>query len=243
LFIYFLVIVTSATSAFKENMDLDEEDDEEIAVNNHNRHQLIDESNGITGHHDDGHGILNKNPSHSSSVNNKTKTTTKLSVQDNNNNLNDQQIGVGQQDEWEEFEDSKSKYDQLRLKFSRPGNDEDENYDDDNNYYDENTNHTNLDNNSNNIEQQKDKHVWKLDQVKQIESNDLPTEKIEEQPPPPPSSSSKPATSGAYRPPQLRGNSSVTVVSGTNQRVSKKEKPNLASTEEFPTLGAAVNKK
>jgi hypothetical protein len=241
LFIYFSVIVTSATSAFKENMDLDEEDDEEIAVNNHNRHQVIEEPNGTTGHHDDGHGILNKNLPNSSLVNTKTKTTTKLSVQDNNNS-NDQQTGVVQQDEWEEFEDSNSKYDQLRLKFARPANDEDENYDDDN-YYDENNHHTNLDDNSNNIEQQKDKHVWKLDQVKQIESNDLPTEKVEESLPPPSSSSSKPATSGAYRPPQLRGNSSVTIVSGINQRISKKEKPNLASTEEFPTLGAAVNKK
>jgi len=234
-------------------MDFDEEDDEEIPVNNHHRHQLIDESNGITGNNEDGHGNLNKNQPYSISMNNKTKTTTKLSLQDNNNNLNDQKTGVEQQDEWEEFEDSK--YDQIRLKFSRNTNDDDEYYDDDD--YDENNHHTNLDDNTNNINnggnddessrnnrrQQKDKPVWKLDQVKQIETNDLPIEKVEEvqvqpQPAPP-----KSATTAAYRPPQLRGNSSVTIVSGIHHRISKKEKPNLASTEEFPTLGAAVNKK
>jgi hypothetical protein len=233
-----LVIVTSATSAFKENMDFDEEDDEEITAH---RHQLMDESNGIPNTIEDGH---TKTQSHST---NKIKATTKLSLQDNNNNLNDQQPG----DEWEEFEDSKSKYDQLRLKFARPTNDnEDEYYDDENNHQ------TNLDENTNNLdgnddeklsrtnrrrEQQKDKPVWKIDQVQQSTINEIPVEKIEEEPPPP--IVPKPATSGAYRPPQLRGNSSVTVVSGINPRVSKKEKPNLASTEEFPTLGAAVNKK
>jgi len=240
-------------------MDLDEDDDEVIPVNNHHRHQIIDESNGITNYNEDNHAIINKTqPYSTTNNNNKTKTTTKLFVQDNNNNLNEQQTGVGQQDEWEEFEDPNSKYDRLRLKFSRATNDEDENYDDDDDHNDENNHHTNLDENPNNIdggddeqtsrnnrrrEQQKDKPAWKLDQVKQTESiltnesNDLPTEKVEEPP------SSKPATSGVYRPPQLRGNSSVTIVSGVNQRVSKKEKPNLASTEEFPTLGAAVNKK
>ncbi len=242
IYLEILVIVTSATSAFKENMDFDEDDDEEITVHR-------DESNGITNTIEDGH---TKTQSNSTSINNKSKMTTKLSLQDNNNNLNDQQPG----DEWEEFEDSKSKYDKLRLKFARPTNDndnenEDEFYDDENNHqinFDENTN--NLDGNDDERssrtnrrgEQQKDKPAWKLDQVKQTPTDEIPIEKVEE----PLSTAaivSKPATSGAYRPPQLRGNSSVTVVSGINPRVSKKEKPNIASTEEFPTLGAAVNKK
>lgn len=227
-------------------MDFDEDDDEPIA---HNRHQLPEELNGIKNHTEDNHGLINK----TSSSNN---TKTKLTVQDNNHNLNDQQTGGnGQEGEWEEFENSNSKYDQLRLKLSRAINEDDENNDDED-YYDENNQYTNHVDNPDNVdgeenseqtlrnnrrrEQLKDKPVWKLDQVKQVETNDLPTEKIIEEPQP---TVTKPATSGAYRPPQLRGNSSVTVVSSTTQRVSKKEKPNLASTEEFPTLGAAVNKK
>jgi hypothetical protein len=241
-----LVIVTSATSAFKENMDFDEDDDEEIPVNNHTRHQFITESNGITGPIED--GLINKNQSDSTSINNKIKSTTKLSVQDNNNNFNEQQPG----DEWEEFEDPNSKYNQLRLKFSgiiNNGEKDDEDYDDENNHptnFDEKINNIDGENgdqlsrNNRRREQQKDKPAWKVDQVEQTSTNDGPTEKIEEPSAP---SASKPATSGAYRPPQLRGNSAVTVVSGVHQRVSKKEKPNLASTEDFPTLGAAVNKK
>jgi hypothetical protein len=55
----------------------------------------------------------------------------------------------------------------------------------------------------------------------------------------------KPSTTstGVYRPPQMRSGSSVIIVSGGNQRVSKKKEPNLASTDEFPTLGSTVNKK
>ena len=203
----------------------------------------MDESNGIAKTIEDNHVKTQSNST------NKTKVTTKLSVQDNNN-LNDQQPG----EEWEEFEDSKSKYEQLRLKFSRPTNDNENDYDDE--YYDDENNHQgNFDENTNNLdgdddeqssrtnrrrEQPKDKPVWKLDQVQQPSNNEIPVEKVEEPSTAP--AATKPATSGAYRPPQLRGNSAVTVVSGINQRVSKKEKPNLASTEEFPTLGATVNK-
>jgi len=192
-------------------------------------------------------------------------------VHNNNNNLNEQQTGVSgqqqpQQDEWEEFVGSDPKYEQLRLKFSRSGNEHNNNnsdeYDEDDEFYDggNNPNNHNI-NTDENIagnddeqssrnnrrrEQLKDKPVWKIEQVKQIEpisTNetvvDSETKKVEDSS----SSTTKPATSGAYRPPQLRVNSTVTIVSGVNQRTSKKEKPNLASTEEFPTLGAAVNKK
>jgi hypothetical protein len=223
---------------------MDFEDDEEEEPAGH-RHPFVEEANGIPNTAEDNHTKTQSNST------NKTKATTKLSVQDNNNNLNDQQPG----DEWEEFEDSKSKYEQLRLKFARPTNDN-ENENDDEYYDDENNHQGNFDENANNLdggdeqssrtnrrrEQPKDKPVWKLDQVQQPSNNtEIPVEKVEEPPAAP--AAAKPATTGAYRPPQLRGNSSVTVVSAPNQRVSKKEKPNLASTEEFPSLGTAVNKK
>ncbi|CAF3218770.1 unnamed protein product [Rotaria socialis] len=258
-----LVIVTSATSAFKENMDFDDDEEEEASVNNQNRRPIVEESNGII--HDGNHTAVNKTQTNSTSIN-KTKNSTKLTVQDNHNNINEQQQqpASGQQDEWEEFENSNPKYDKLRLKFSRGTNDQihsDEDKDDD--YYDDDGHNTNnhalnTNDNTNNIgddndeqaarnnrrrEQLKDKPVWKLDQVKQaepiqtIEVNNSTADKVAELPP------STSATPNVYRPPQLRGNASVTVVSGVNQRPSKKEKPNLASNEDFPTLGAAVNKK
>ena len=235
-------------------MDFDEDNDEEVAVN---RHQIVDETNGLTNKIEDGHAVLNKSQPYSSTTRNKSKTTSKLSVQDNNNTLNEQQPG----DEWEEFEDSKSRYEQLRLKFARGTNEDEENEED---YSDnENTHQRNFDENTNNLdggddeqssranrrrEQQKDKPAWKLDQVQQQqqpatatnETNDLPGEKVEE---PPSSTWAKVTTNGAYQPPHLRNKSSVAVVTGPVQRVSKKEKPNLASTEDFPTLGAAINKK
>ena len=234
------MIVTSATSAFKDNMDLDEEDNEETTVKSH---PVVGDANGLTQPFED---IQPKNPSSYSTAKNK------LSVQDNNNNFNEQQPG----DEWEEFDDIKSNYDRLRLKFQRSTHEDNENEEDYSD--DENTHRTNFDENYNGFdevdgerkprnnkqnEQQKDKPAWNLDQVKQAATiNDQPAEKIDEQPSAP--VPVKSATTGAYRPPQLRGNSAVTVVSsGTQQRGSKKEKPNLASTEEFPTLGAAVHKK
>ncbi|UJR37328.1 hypothetical protein I4U23_030036 [Adineta vaga] len=253
-----LVIVTSATSAFKENLDFDDDDDEETVTNNHNRHHHIDATNGVLENKEISHPVMNKSQSNSTSTNSKTKNTTKLSVQDINN---EQQTGVGQQDEWEEFEDSNSKYQQLRLKISRATHEQNNGDEDDDNddYYDDGHNHDgNTDENlagedgdqpsrnNRRREQQKDKPAWKIDQVKIAEplattndTTDSPSEKIEE-----PVAQPKPATSSsAYRPPALRNNSSVTVVGHINQRPSKKEKPNLASTEEFPSLGAAVNKK
>jgi len=224
-----LVIVTSATSAFKENMDFDDDEDE---------HQIHDESAVGTVLTEDTH----KNPTH----HHKTK------IPDDNKHLNGQQTntsegGGGQQqpDEWEEFIDPNSKYEQLRLKFSRGNNDDDN---EDEYYDDENNPNNNDDNNEKNIdrEQQKDKPAWKIDQVKQQTEATVPSveEKIEEPTPTPPPKPSTTTTSGAYRPPQLRtGGASVTVVSGVSQRPTKKEKPNLASTDEFPTLGSTVNKK
>jgi hypothetical protein len=213
-------------------MNFDDEDDEQ---------QINAESIVGTGFTEDTH----KNPTH----HHKTK------VPDDNKYSNGQQTitsegGEGQQhqpqqqqqqqpDEWEEFIDPNSKYEQLRLKLSR-GNNDDDNEDE---YYDDEDNpNNNDDNNEKNIdqEQQKDKPVWKIDQFKQQTEATVPIveEKIEE-PTPKPST-----TSAAYRPPQLRtGGAGVTVISGVSQRPTKKEKPNLASTDDFPTLGSTVNKK
>ena len=221
-------------------MDFDEEDEEV-----YNRQQLNDETNGVnTKNHDDNHEVINKSQPYSTTVNNKTKTSTKLSVQDNNQ-PNEQQTGVEQQDEWEEFEGVNSKYEQLRLKFTRGANDQNNGDDDEDNddYYEDGNNHnTNNDDNTNNTN--KDKPVWKIDQNKQAESVPInesnETSIIKETEEAPPTA----MKSGVYRAPHARGNSSITIVSGgTQQRTSKKEKPNLASTEDFPTLGAAVNKK
>jgi hypothetical protein len=222
-----LVIVTSATSAFKENIDFDDEADEQ---------QINDEPIVASGYVEDTH----KHPAQP----NKTKNP------DNNKFSNGQQINISegggqQQDEWEEFEDPNSKYEQLRLKFSRGNN---ENDDDDDEYYDDDNNpHNNDDNNNSNIDrdQQKDKPVWKINQIQQQQKTETDVPNVEEKipeptPPPKPSATS----SAAYRPPQLRGagSSSVTVVSGLNQRPTKKKEVNIASTDEFPTLGSTVKK-
>jgi hypothetical protein len=201
-------------------MDFEDDEDE---------HQTVAEAVVGTGHTENIHPVHNK-----------TK------IQDNNH-LNEQPInttpggGAGQQpDEWEEFEDPNSKYEQLRLKLSR-GNNEDNDEDE---YYEDENNPINNDDNNNNMtgdrDQQKDKPVWKVNQVKQTETVAPIVEERTEEPPPPPIQK---ASTGAYRPPQLRSGSSVTIVSGGNQKVSKKKEPNLASTDEFPTLGSTVNKK
>jgi len=221
-----LVIVTSATTAFKENMDLDEDEDEY-------ENQVVEPSSTDVIH-----------PVHTNqtipTTNNKNKSINKLSVQDSNNNNNyygDQQMAG---DDWEDFEESNSKYDKLRLKFAREtddGENDDEIYSDGENHL----NHDQIDGNENRRREQQDKPVWKLEQIQRATNDEQPTENRVE--PTTVNESAKPATTGAYRPPQLRSNSGVTIVSGTSQRVSKKEKPNLASTEEFPTLGAGLQKK
>ncbi len=215
-------------------MDLEDDEDEQ---------QINDDSVVGTGHTEDTH----KHVTHHQ----KTK------IPDDNKHLNGQPTNIPeesgqQQDEWEEYFDPNSKYEQLRSKFTRGNNADDDN--DDEYYDDENNPNNNDDNNERNIdrEQQKDKPVWKIDQVKQQTEATVPSveEKIEEPTPiPTPAPPTKPATSsGVYRPPQLRtggggGGASVTIVSGISQRPTKKEKPNLASTDEFPTLGSTVNKK
>ncbi|CAF4755260.1 unnamed protein product, partial [Rotaria magnacalcarata] len=76
----------------------------------------------------------------------------KLTVQDNHNNINEQQQqpASGQQDEWEEFENSNPKYDKLRLKFSRGTNDQiHSDGDEDEDYYDDGHNTNNHGQNTN----------------------------------------------------------------------------------------------
>ncbi|CAF1180407.1 unnamed protein product [Rotaria sp. Silwood1] len=228
-----LEIVTSATSAFKENMDFDDDDEPQI-----NDESIL--GTGVTEEarkHPIKHNKI-KNPDNNKSIN---EPDTIISNEGQQPPQQQQQQSQQQQDEWEDFEGSNSKYEQLRLKFSRINNDND--YDDE--FYDDENNPNNNDNNndmSGDRQQQKDKPVWKIDQMKQEKEINIPVveEKTAEQPPPP-----KPSTTstGAYRPPALRGGSTVTVVSGVSQRPTKKKEPNLASTDEFPTLGSTVNKK
>ncbi|CAF1562782.1 unnamed protein product [Rotaria magnacalcarata] len=215
-----LEIVTSATSAFKENLYLDE-DDEELQKN--------DEPVLVASVTEE----IRKNPIKS----NKNK------IPDNTKTLREQEIinseDGQQQDEWEDFESSALKYEQLRLKFAVGNNHDDDEYD-----YDENNHNDNDHNNDTTSDrnQQKDKPAWSTDQKKQEKETSVPiiAEKTVEDRPAP----VKPTATGAYRPPALRGNSSsVTVVSGNPQRMAKKKEPNLASTDEFPTLESAVHKK
>ena len=209
-------------------MDFDDEDDQQVVNND----SIV--GSGLT---EDSH----KHHHH----HHKTK------VPDETKQSNGQQTNISevtppitgqQQDEWEEFIDPNSKYEQIRLKLAGGTNDDDEYYDDE----DGNPNNTN-DNNEGNPDRElnKDKPVWKIGEVKQ--SNETVEEKTEEPiASPPPVKPAAPST-GAYRPPQLRGTggsgTSVTVVGSSTQRTTKKEKPNLASTDEFPTLGATVTKK
>lgn len=248
-----LEIVTSATSAFKENMNFDDDDDEEATTNNYHRPQATAEPSGAAAAaRDDAHAVAHKN---------KSKNSSHLPVQENQSK-NEQSTGADQQDEWEEFEDSASKYAQLRRKLgsSNPERDDpdsnDEDYDDDvprsNNHEaipgEENHNLDGDDDQSAQAnrrrEQLKEKPAWNLDQAQRTEASatDQPVAKVEEKPVP--VAETKPApSSGAYRPPQLRAGAAVTVVTSVPQRRTKKEKPNIASTDEFPTLRAANNKK
>ncbi|UJR08908.1 hypothetical protein I4U23_013162 [Adineta vaga] len=216
-----LVIVTSATIAFKENMISDDDDDD-------NQLPINDES------------IVKTQDTHKQQ---KTK------VPDRNKPSNEQYINISskiegqqqEQDQWEYFEESNSNYEAFRSKL-KGGKDDKEDNDD---YYDDENNPNNNDNNNDvpgDREQQKDRPVWKINSVKeeqqQQHSEPVVEQKIEEPKP-------VPTPTSVYRPPQLRSGSSVTVVGGgnVNPRVTKKKEPNLASIDDFPTLGATVNKK
>ena len=252
-------------------MDFEDDEEEEVAANNFNRHPVAEQSAGVVRNDaDNAAGGSTKNQAHAAPVNNKIKSTTSQVPVDDNHHDGEQPAGVGQQDEWEEFDDSKSKYDKIRLKLARGNNEhadgeDDDDDEDDEDYHDGHPSinpDANMGDDATNLpgdddpaarnnrrrEQQKEKPAWKLDQVKQPESAaveqpaDSPADKVDEAPAKP-AAPAPAASSGAYRPPAMRSGASVTVVSNANQRPSKKEKPNLASTEDFPTLGAAVNRK
>ena len=211
------VIVTSATSAFKENPDLDEDDEEQ--------QQFNDEPKFVEDTH-----------KHKTKLHDDTKTSNGQQTNTTDNTNNAQQ----QQDEWEDFNSSNTKYDQLRLKF--PNRNNNDNNNDDEYFDDEHDPNNNDDSNEKNLdrEQNKDKPVWKTDQIKQ-ETEVAPTivEETSEEPKP-----TSTASAGAYRPPHARSSgSSVTVVSSGTKQQPKKKQPNLASTDEFPSLGSTVNKK
>ncbi|CAF3528746.1 unnamed protein product [Rotaria sp. Silwood1] len=143
-----LEIVTSATSAFKENMDFDDDDEPQI-----NDESIL--GTGVTEEarkHPIKHNKI-KNPDNNKSIN---EPDTIISNEGQQPPQQQQQQSQQQQDEWEDFEGSNSKYEQLRLKFSRINNDND--YDDE--FYDDENNPNNNDNNndmSGDRQQQKDK--------------------------------------------------------------------------------------
>lgn len=215
-----LVSVTSATSSYRDNLDFVDEDEETIYHDENNRPAVVE-------------------PSVTSSNTPKTAQPMKMKAADVNSDrfasANDQQ-----QDEWEDFEGSNWKYDGIRDRLSRANANDDDidegDHSDDSMGRDEN-NHQN-----DQQEQQKDKPVWKLDQIKPNQSCEpsKPIEEVEATAPVQTKSSS-------YVPPHKRtGNSTIEVVSiGGSQAkpTGKKKQPNLASTEEFPTLGSNVAKK
>lgn len=222
-----LAIVTSATTAFKENMDLNDED-----VND-SRHGFVDEN--LREPVDENNVYPNQKVKITS--NQKTNPVTQ------NTFLSGEKVSTNQDDDWENFTDGRDRYDQIRLKLNPNVGDHDRSdYDDDddedfNNGHDEQINHENSTNSS------KEKHVWKVNEIQSSTSDEKAEEKsvvVKEE-------TVEVKSTSVYRPPQLRSKTgqtaTVTVVSGVHQRATKKEKPNLASTEDFPTLGKTMNKK
>lgn len=229
-----LVIVTSATTIFKENPDFDEDEDE-YQINNG---AII------------GSGLVVDEQQFKQPIHHKSKISDEINSKNTNGqslNLEISSTNTQQQDEWEEFIDDNSKYEQIRSKLARKTN----NYNDNDEYYDDhddNDDNTNANGNEINStsDLSKDKPVWKTSEIKQ--SNEPQVEDKVDEPTPvskPTPAPAPPSSTSAYRPPQLRGSTtgSVTVISGINQRTNKKKEPNLASTDEFPTLGATVSKK
>ncbi|CAF0967431.1 unnamed protein product [Adineta ricciae] len=221
-----LVIVTEATTLFKETMDLDDDTLDQ---------QVLNEDITV------GTGYTEDAPKHHKT---KLPDTNKHSYEQKSTAVSKTTDGQQhqqqqQQDEWEEFEASKSKIEELRLKING-GRDADESDKDDDDYDEDNPNNNDNDAAANR-EKQKDRPVWRINDTKVEERQQQHPEPVVEQKVEEP----KPAqpSTGAYRPPQLRGGSSVTVVGGVNSRVTKKKEPNLASADEFPTLKSTANKK
>lgn len=217
-----LVIVTSATSAFKENPEIDDDDDEQLPSTTTDDKTIV------------GTGAEQARPSKSKTIDETSNRTSN----GQSKNVFDDAMGNAGQDEWEEFDSANnSKYEQIRLKFAARNDNDD--YDDDDDDERLNRNDENHEDNHDR-EQNKDKPVWNIHQANEtVPVAVAAAAPIVEEP------ASKPAAStGAYRPPQLRtGGSAVTVVSGGQQKSSKKREPNFASTDEFPTLKSTVNKK
>lgn len=223
-----LAIVTSATTAFKENMDFDDDDDYEArrGITDENHREPVDENQ----HPPNPKAKLASNPKQP-----QQQPVTHIHFPSGEN------ASTNAQDEWEDFVDTQERYNQLRMKLNPnladdDQSNEDEDADELNNGHDEHHNHENHPNAS------KDKPVWKFQPTQSAVGEkpvETPVEMKEETP------VVKPAA--VYRPPQMRSHAgqtgAVTIVSGVQQRTNKKEKPNIASTEDFPTLGKTVNKK
>lgn len=219
-----LEIVTSATSTFKEQLDLGL-DDEDLPVYEDSAVAAVYPS---------------EEPRKTTTV-----KTNKVKFSDQNNkHAHDQEIVLSrdtqQQDEWEDFESASDKYEQLRLKYAGAMNDEDEDFNNDDNNPLNNNDNSDL---TGDRQRNKDKPAWRLDQIKREQEINVPTveEKREEVQPVKPA----PVVS-AYRPPHARssGGAQVPIVAvGSGQRPTKKKEPNLASIDDFPSLRATVIKK
>lgn len=259
-----LEIITSETLAYKENFDLDAEDEE--FGSNATAHQIILGSASDVIEPPTGNYLVEKKHSHWSTANQKSKSNSKVPVKENNQASNSTNQQQQDQDEWDDGEEARAKYEELCLKLTgnRKNHDHfDDDDDDDDDKLDDEHDHNNPENDeqdSNAVdgdqdrkqranrrrEPPKDKTVWKLDQVKATVNELIEPEKEKEKPVEevPPVVQEKPASSGVYLPPHARVNTgAVTVIGGNPQRKTKKENLNIASNEEFPTLGAAPSKR
>lgn len=230
-----LTFEENVTSAQREYADIDEDVDESSSNITHYP-SMIGPSNDMV--------ELSDGKCSSS----KTKSNNRMVI----NEKVEKPINFGdQQEDWEDYEEPMNKLEELRLKLT--GNHGDRSADDDEDEFFENQfentreNPFNGENNEKFI-RPKEKSVWKVEQVAGAiktdvvdtsENNEhvhrLSNQTIEEQ---------ESMNSGVYRAPHLRSTkTSLTIISGHNQKKTKKDKPNFASTEEFPTLGAGHSKK
>lgn len=217
--------MTSATIAFKENFDFDDDDEKESRRTNidENLREPVDENQ------------FHPNSKVKNFSNQKQNPVTQIDF------FSGEKTSTNQQDDWEDFIDGRHRSDQIRLKLNRNFVDEDQSQDDDDDEQFNNGHNERL-NNENHQNIQKDKPVWKFHQIQttnEEKTNETPAIVVQDEIP-----MAKPT--GVYQPPQKRSyagqTSAVTIVSGIHQRTTKKDKPNLASTEDFPTLGKTMKK-
>lgn len=219
----------NVTSAQREYADF-EEDFDEVQSNSINVQPAVVYSSEVIENSDV------KSNSTKTKANNKFLSNEKEEIKTNNQ----------QQEEWEDYEESIDKLEELRLKLT--GNHgERSNDDDDDDFFEEqyeNSRENRFESEKGeNIDRSKEKTAWKLEEIKFVQnetkiSAEENLEKISAKVEPTKTNNS----TGVYRPPHARNSGSVTIIAGSSQRKTNKEKPNIASTEEFPTLAGAIKK-